>query len=627
MYSFNEFIERAKKVHGDKYNYSKVNIVDNNEKVCIICPKHGEFWQTPKSHIVRKYGCPKCGREICANKTKKTNNEIINDFFSVHGKKYDYSKVEYTNAYTKVCIICPKHGEFWQTPHDHLKGVGCPKCGMEKQKEILSDTYPIFLEKAKKVHGNKYDYSKADYINQNTKICIICPKHGKFWQTPNNHLRGEGCRICGIESTKYYRSLKQDDFIKRSNKKFNNFYDYSKTDLNHRDENGKIIITCPLHGDFLTNPSWHLSGVGCPKCGKSEKYTTEEFIEKAINKHKNKYTYEKVEYVNCQTKVPITCPKHGIFYQAPSEHLYGKGCPKCGNQISKAENDIYNFCCEQIGKDNVQQRNRIIIHPYELDIYLRSLGYAIEYNGLRWHSEKFGKDRYYHLNKLNACKEKGIKLIQIFEDEYVNKRDIVYNKLKHIMKFDQKLPRIPGRKCKVMEISINEAKDFLEKYHIQGYVGSKVYLGAFYHEELVAVMTFKTLDRNTLKWELTRFASNYNYICQGIGGKLFNYFIKNYNPEEIKSFADRRWTINEENNIYTKLGFEFDSYTKPDYHYFRDEDGPIRQHKFAFRKNRLNKKYGLPLSMTEEEMTENLGYTKIYDCGLIKYVWYKKREV
>jgi hypothetical protein len=135
-------------------------------------------------------------------------------------------------------------------------------------------------------------------------------------------------------------------------------------------------------------------------------------------------------------------------------------------------------------------------------------------------------------------------------------------------------------------------------------------------------MTFKTLDKCN-NWELTRFASNYNYICQGVGGKLFTHFIKNYNPEEIKSFADRRWTINEENNIYIKLGFKFDSYTNPDYHYYREEDGPIRQHKFAFRKNRLNKKYGLPLSMTEEEMTENLGYTKIYDCGLIKYVWKK----
>jgi len=352
--------------------------------------------------------------------------------------------------------------------------------------------------------------------------------------------------------------------------------------------------------------------------------TNKEFIMRANKIHNNKYEYND-EYLSYKEKINIICPIHGEFQQTPDDHLQGKGCPRCGKTISKAEEEIYNFCCEQIGKENVQQRNRIIIHPYELDIYLRSLGYAIEYNGLRWHSEKFGKDRYYHLNKLNACKEKGIKLIQIFEDEYVNNRDIVYNKLKHIMKLDQNLPRIPGRKCVIKEITAVKAKEFLNKYHIQGYIGSKVYLGAFHNEELVAVMTFKTLDKCN-NWELTRFASNYNYICQGVGGKLFTHFINNYNPEEIKSFADRRWTTNEENNIYIKLGFKFDSYTNPDYHYYREEDGPIRQHKFAFRKNRLNKKYGLPLSMTEEEMTENLGYTRIYDCGLIKYTWNKKRE-
>ena len=120
---------------------------------------------------------------------------------------------------------------------------------------------------------------------------------------------------------------------------------------------------------------------------------------------------------------------------------------------------------------------------------------------------------------------------------------------------------------------------------------------------------------------MTRFASNSNYVCQGVGGKLFNYFIKNYNPLEIKSFADRRWTINEENNIYLQLGFKFDSYTAPDYRYFKISDGVVRQHKFGFRKNILHKKYGLPLTMTETEMTEKLGYAKIYDCGLIKYVW------
>lgn len=189
------------------------------------------------------------------------------------------------------------------------------------------------------------------------------------------------------------------------------------------------------------------------------------------------------------------------------------------------------------------------------------------------------------------------------------------------MKLDQNLPKIPGRKCEIREITVNDAKEFLEKYHIQGYVGSKIYLGAFYKNELVAVMSFKEGVKNSSKWELTRFASNYNYICQGIGGKLFKYFVTHYNPLEIKSFADRRWTVNEENNIYTKLGFELNAYTDPDYHYYKKDDGTIRQHKFAFRKNKLNKKYGLPLSMTEEEMTEELGYTRIYDCGLIKYIW------
>jgi hypothetical protein len=177
------------------------------------------------------------------------------------------------------------------------------------------------------------------------------------------------------------------------------------------------------------------------------------------------------------------------------------------------------------------------------------------------------------------------------------------------------------RKCDIREIDKNIAKDFLTKYHIQGHVSSTIYLGAYYNDELVAVMTFK---KENIKnhWELTRFASDYHYICQGIGGKLFKHFVRNYKPTEIKSFADRRWTVDEENNIYIQLGFKFDSYTNPDYHYFKFEDGLIRQHKFGFRKQILHKKYGLPLSMTEKQMTEKLGYEKIYDCGLIKYVWH-----
>jgi hypothetical protein len=182
-----------------------------------------------------------------------------------------------------------------------------------------------------------------------------------------------------------------------------------------------------------------------------------------------------------------------------------------------------------------------------------------------------------------------------------------------------------GRKCIVKKISNKISKDFLDKYHIQGFVSSTVYFGAFYDDELIAVMTFKKIDKSGLKWELNRFASNYNYICQGVGGKIFKYFVNNYQPIEIKSFADRRWTVDEDDNIYIKLGFNFECYIKPDYTYYSTKLNRYKRfHKFNFRKNILHKKYNLPLSMTEDEMTKHLGFNKIWNCGLIKYVWYKK---
>ena len=497
-------------------------------------------------------------KEIPNISATMTKEEFIQKGKEIHNNKYDYSKVIYKNTTTKVCIICPEHGEFWQTPHDHLKNAGCPKCGNIKKSNGRKLTTEKFIEKAKNIHGYKYDYSKVKYINTSSKVCIICPEHGEFWQTPNAHLSGQSCPKCG-------------------NKKISD----------------------------------------------KKKKTLEILIKEFNVIHNNKYDYSKVEYDGCDKNIDIICPIHGIFTQRSHDHLAGHGCPKCGIRLSNSENEIYQFCKSLYS--STEQSNKSIINPYELDIYIPSIKIGIEYNGLLWHSDKYKSDKNYHLKKLNACKEKEIKLIQIFEDEYINHKDIVYEKIKHILKKCDNLPKIMGRKCEIKEISKTESKEFLEKYHIQGFVSSTVYLGCYYNNELIAVMTFKQ-EKNKTHWELTRFASDYHYICQGIGGKLFKYFIKNYNPEEIKSFADRRWTINEENNVYIQLGFEFDSYTNPDYHYFKPSDGIIRQHKFGFRKQRLHKKYGLPLTMTEREMTNQLGYSRIYDCGLIKYVWKQKSQ-
>ena len=429
----------------------------------------------------------------------------------------------------------------------------------------------IFIEKARQIHNDKYDYSKVNYVNSRTKVCIICPTHGEFWQTPHNHLKGYGCAECGKEKS-------------------------------------------------------HLS-----------KMTTEDFIVKSKEIHGNKYDYSKAYYKTCDTKVCIICPEHGEFWQTPSNHINGSGCPKCANEKRKnallkdiaifidAVTLIHNGKPEDeiislFSEIEHQQHNREILNGMEIDIFIPPLKLGIEYNGLRWHSEEFGKDHRYHLNKLNKCNEQGIKLIQIFEDEWINHRDICESKLKQICGLNRN-PKIYGRKCEIREITNKDiAYKFLDKNHIQGRTSFTIALGAYHQEELVGVMTFKNEKEGY--WDLNRFATDINYQCVGIGGKLFKYFTRNYPFIEIKSFADRRWTTDPTNNLYIKLGFEFDSYVPPTYWYYNSKINPYtRFHKFGFRKQHLHKQYGLPLTMTEREMTTALGYVRIWDCGLVKYIY------
>ena len=186
------FINKANKIYGNIFDYSKVNYIDGDTKVCIICPIHGEFWQTPSNHLQGK-GCKECLDEKV---NKNSCDKFIKQAKEIHGDKYDYSKVKYIRLDRKVCIICKKHGEFWQTPISHLRGVsGCNKCNLIKKQKA-------FIEKANEIHNNEYDYSKVNYIKSSKKVCIICKEHGEFWQTPNNHLKGNKCpKCCGKNKT------------------------------------------------------------------------------------------------------------------------------------------------------------------------------------------------------------------------------------------------------------------------------------------------------------------------------------------------------------------------------------------------------------------------------------------
>ena len=486
---------------------------------------------------------------------KITSKEFIERAKMVHGDKYDYSKTEYVNAKTKVCIICPKHGEFWQLPHSHLSGSGCPICN--RIKRSLEST---FIENAKKVHGNKYDYSKVKYINKDTKVCIICPIHGEFWQRPHNHVHGkQGCPECGKKYAREWRKYDFNVFLKASKERFGDKYSFPNIEKEYENSHSKITVRCN-------------------KCG-------------------NEFTKIACDH--------ITSPSGG--------------CKHCYFTKSKAEEEIGEFILKTLRDDSlVSFNNRDILKNNELDIYIKDKKIAIEFNGLFWHSNK-GKN--YHLMKTEMCDNLGIRLIQIFEDEYTFHKDVVLSKLKHILKCDYNLEKVYGRNCVVKEITFKESSEFLNKNHIQGASKSTIYLGAFNKGVLCAVMSFTKQSEN--KWELTRFASDITKRCIGVGGKLFSYFLKHCNPTEVKSFADRRWTIDEESNFYHRLGFKLDKVLRPDYRYFMNGEKE-RLHKFRFRKNILTKKYNFSNELTETQMTEKIGAKKIWDCGLFKYIWVKQ---
>lgn len=396
------FLAKCKEVHGNKYNYDKVtqSNINAKTKVEIICEKHGSFFPRPYVFLEGS-GCKDCGNDS----RKYTTDIFIEKSKTVHGNKYNYDKVVYIGSDTKVEIICKEHGSFFQKAQNHIKGNGCPKClrnrrlrsveqfivkaiethgdrycydkvtcadrntkieiicrkhGSFFQKvnshmygnncpkcsfESRTKTKDEFLSRAAEVHGGKYNYDKVVYSKIKTKVEIICSKHGSFFQAPNTHLRGSGCNLCGIEATK----ITAEDFIERSRAIHGNRYNYDKVVYTSSD--AKVEIICKKHGSFFQTAKDHMYGNNCQICGKNGAKTKEEFLKLAIEKHGDTYCYDKVNYLNVSTKVKIICKKHGSFYQKPSSHIYGAGCIECGFDKMKHSTDSFIKMSKEIHKD------------------------------------------------------------------------------------------------------------------------------------------------------------------------------------------------------------------------------------------------------------------------------------
>ena len=191
-----EFLVRARATHGDRYDYTRFVYENRTNRSVIICLSHGEFQQSSAGHISQRQGCPDCGRMRMIISQSNTKEEFIQKSKAIHGDTYDYSKFIYGNAHTQGTIICKHHGDFEQTPNSHLSGCGCVECGRILTAAAKLSSTQAFIQKAKAIHGDTYDYNKYVYVNANTKGTITCKRHGDFEQTPNNHLRYRGCPMC-----------------------------------------------------------------------------------------------------------------------------------------------------------------------------------------------------------------------------------------------------------------------------------------------------------------------------------------------------------------------------------------------------------------------------------------------
>ena len=742
-------IDAFKRVHGDRYDYSLVNYINNLTPVEIICPLHGVFKQLPKVHK-RGGGCQICARESFKN----TQKEVLERFVKVHGDRYNYDKVVYEATHKPVVIGCPIHGDFLQSPHSHMRGRGCLACA---NKRIDLEE---FLRKAREVHGDKYDYSSIEEVNsRNDRVTINCPLHGLFSQLVKSHLNGQGCRACGYIKNGLEGRDTKETFKKKAQIVHKDKYNYSK--VVYTKSTDPVEIICPRHGSFWQKPATHLQGCGCPACGRvtsvceqeladfftSKGYKVERnykplwlnlkhldiFVPKLklaveYNGYKfhhstpdvkgfcaNTYkspTYHQEKYDLCKENSInlvfiwdfedisewkellsgyIKNPKsHVISFENELTinkglHCYGKSYIKRG-QMSKynQENvvEIIGRLYPEVDTSDVVftgVRNNIILHhpeygtiertpesifrskslnfngtrikakvsvtckalaeieklissygleyekdytlgSYKVSFYIPSLKYAINFN-----STDNSKARSYNFNLWKAYNDVGITVFNIYDFYWVleDKKPIILSKIKHGLGKDK---RVYARNCKVSvgELSVAESKKFLNESHLEGagfyYKNSKIFsmrddtgdlvmvavVGQFFEQGVARFVT--KLSRIATKRDVTviggisKMAKAIKEEC----GKFHYLITLSSGGSSIRSAKSVR-------------------YIDPRYFWVSPE--LKYYHRNSCQKQVLEKNFGKPLwdidgrTCTEKEYMEALGYVRVFDNGLAELLY------
>ena len=542
-----------------------------------------------------------------------------------------------------VGIMCRHNvcgSEFKKIPYELIKrGSGCPVCSKKDANKKKTATNEEFEQKLINIFGYNPYIFLTPYTKVNNTIKVKCKKCGYEFSTRagnliDKKLKRPYCKMCYNQN----RKMTKEKYQEKLDSYFGKDKSYTVLE-DFVDENTAILHKCNIcNYEWKTSPANIYCGMYgkkrvCPSCNnmKRDDFKNLSYEERLQKIGSNLTPLE--PYINRRTKILHKCKVCGYEWKtSPGNILDHKtGCPKCSHRITQSK---YELNLIKMIKENsnleVIEKDRTILEGQELDIYIPEKKIAFEIDGLYWHCDEY-KDKNYHIDKTNACKEKGIRLIHIFDDDNY---DIVESKVKHLLGLNYNLPKIYARKCYIEEIDSTTKNKFLTNNHLQGTDRSEIKLGLWYPSNdgdmLVSVMTFRKPQvslgnkkgKTTYDYELSRFANDNNYIVLGSFGKLFNYFKEHYTWNTLVTYADMRWSVG---NIYIKNNFTLDHISKPNYFYFNRNTGE-RFHRYSFRKQALKTKFPELYSDDKTEfqiMDETKIYKRIYDCGNMIFT-YKK---
>lgn len=564
---------------------------------------------------------------------KPKNIKWSKDYFIQASKEingpdaFDYSEVDFISSTTKVTLICHNHDEplrFYPRPIEHIgKKTKCPACSKKsagaKQSLTKSGGQERFLADVKRVHGDRYDVSQTKYERSNLLMDVICPIHGVFSITQESFInQGSGCQKCAYAAKGLARRKSNETFLDEANTEHKGIYLYPEAYIT---SHTPIKIICKDHGAFMLKPYVHINGQGCYECsvrsGKnSYPLSLERFLDQAREMHENKFDYSLVKLNFSSDIITILCPEHGPFTQIASQHTWGYGCYKCSRMVSKAEIELGNRIAGLGFTDLILNKRHGL--GFDIDIFIPSLNIGIEYNGLIWHSEwkKAEEDaKVYHLNKTEACEKAGIRLIHVWEDDWILRNETCWNWLKTQLGFYEF--SINARDCEVKQCTWNEISKFIEDNHIQGQASAPTYCYRMVHPEkgLVGAMTFGNhFGSSGTGTTLKRFCTNGN--VRGGFSKMLTTFIRDHGHKysDISSFSDRSWS---QGKVYSLNGFVSVNTSEPRYYWSKDG---VRYNRW-----KMQLKY-LPSvlkvfdpTLSETQNCHANGYNRIWDSGVQKW--------